>query len=234
MTETNMITSNPTRASACRLGRLAAAGRRDCASPIRRPARPFAHGEIGMIEVRGPNVFKGYWRMPEKTKAEFRDDGFFITGDLGKIDARRLRPHRRTRQGPHDHRRLQRLSERDRDRDRRDARRRRKRGDRRARIRISARASPPSSSSSRARPSTSATCSTALEAGSRSSSCRKRVIFVDDAAPQHHGQGAEEHAARALQGYLRDEEDGVSCASPPAQVLDCHPGIHCRDPSFNE
>jgi len=44
--------------------------------------------EIGMIEVRGPNVCKGYWRMPEKTKAEFRDDGFFITGDLGKIDAR--------------------------------------------------------------------------------------------------------------------------------------------------
>jgi malonyl-CoA/methylmalonyl-CoA synthetase len=44
--------------------------------------------EIGMIEVRGPNVFKGYWRMPEKTRSEFRDDGFFITGDLGKIDAK--------------------------------------------------------------------------------------------------------------------------------------------------
>jgi malonyl-CoA/methylmalonyl-CoA synthetase len=43
-------------------------------------------GEIGMVEVRGPNVFKGYWRMPEKTKAEFREDGFFITGDLGRID----------------------------------------------------------------------------------------------------------------------------------------------------
>jgi malonyl-CoA/methylmalonyl-CoA synthetase len=43
---------------------------------------------IGMIEVKGPNVFIGYWRMPEKTKAEFRPDGFFITGDLGKIDKR--------------------------------------------------------------------------------------------------------------------------------------------------
>ncbi|MFC3567915.1 malonyl-CoA synthase [Paracoccus sp. TOH] len=45
-------------------------------------------GEIGMIEVRGPNVFKGYWRMPEKTAAELRDNGFFITGDLGKFDER--------------------------------------------------------------------------------------------------------------------------------------------------
>ena len=43
---------------------------------------------VGMIEVRGPNVFAGYWRMPEKTAAEFRPDGFFITGDLGRIDAR--------------------------------------------------------------------------------------------------------------------------------------------------
>lgn len=43
---------------------------------------------IGMIEVRGPNVFKGYWRMPEKTQAELRDNGFFITGDLGKIDGK--------------------------------------------------------------------------------------------------------------------------------------------------
>jgi malonyl-CoA/methylmalonyl-CoA synthetase len=43
---------------------------------------------IGMLEVKGPNVFAGYWRMPEKTKAEFRADGFFITGDLGKIDAK--------------------------------------------------------------------------------------------------------------------------------------------------
>jgi malonyl-CoA/methylmalonyl-CoA synthetase len=49
---------------------------------------PVAAGEIGMIEVKGPNVFKGYWRMPDKTKEEFRADGFFITGDLGVIDAR--------------------------------------------------------------------------------------------------------------------------------------------------
>ncbi|MGZ8364383.1 MAG: malonate--CoA ligase [Caulobacteraceae bacterium] len=48
----------------------------------------LAGGEIGMIEVKGPNVFAGYWRMPEKTAAEFRPGGWFITGDLGVIDAR--------------------------------------------------------------------------------------------------------------------------------------------------
>ncbi|NNE39917.1 MAG: AMP-binding protein [Marinicaulis sp.] len=42
-------------------------------------------GEPGVVEVRGPNIFKGYWRMPEKTEEEFRDDGFFITGDVGAI-----------------------------------------------------------------------------------------------------------------------------------------------------
>ncbi len=44
-------------------------------------------GEIGVLHVRGPNVFKGYWRMPEKTKAELLDDGFFITGDLAQVDS---------------------------------------------------------------------------------------------------------------------------------------------------
>ena len=39
-------------------------------------------GEIGILEIKGPNVFKGYWRMPEKTAAEFRPDGYFITGDM--------------------------------------------------------------------------------------------------------------------------------------------------------
>jgi malonyl-CoA/methylmalonyl-CoA synthetase len=50
--------------------------------------RVLPNGEIGVIEVKGPNVFSGYWRMAEKTKTEFRPDGFFITGDVGKIDER--------------------------------------------------------------------------------------------------------------------------------------------------
>jgi malonyl-CoA/methylmalonyl-CoA synthetase len=45
-------------------------------------------GEIGGIQVQGPNVFKGYWRMPEKTAEEFTTDGFFKTGDVGKVDER--------------------------------------------------------------------------------------------------------------------------------------------------
>jgi malonyl-CoA/methylmalonyl-CoA synthetase len=45
-------------------------------------------GEVGGIEVKGPNVFQGYWRMPEKTKEEFTTDGYFKTGDVGRIDER--------------------------------------------------------------------------------------------------------------------------------------------------
>ncbi len=46
----------------------------------------LSDGEVGIVEVKGPNVFSGYWKMPEKTKEEFREDGFFITGDMGSID----------------------------------------------------------------------------------------------------------------------------------------------------
>ncbi len=52
----------------------------------RETGQALPQGEVGVIEVRGPNVFKGYWRMPGKTEAEFRADGFLITGDLGLID----------------------------------------------------------------------------------------------------------------------------------------------------
>lgn len=47
---------------------------------------PLDRGEIGGLEIKGPNVFKGYWRNPEATRATFRDDGYFITGDVAMID----------------------------------------------------------------------------------------------------------------------------------------------------
>jgi malonyl-CoA/methylmalonyl-CoA synthetase len=87
MTETNMNTSNPYDGER-RPGTvgfpLPGIQARIC-DPDSGAACP--DGTIGMIEVKGPNVFTSYWRMPEKTAAEFRSDGFFITGDLGIIDA---------------------------------------------------------------------------------------------------------------------------------------------------
>ncbi len=50
--------------------------------------RVLSQGEIGIIEVKGPNIFKGYWNMPEKTKTEFTEDGFFKSGDVGVVDER--------------------------------------------------------------------------------------------------------------------------------------------------
>lgn len=88
MTETNMNTSNPYRGDrvAGTVG-LPLPGVEVIVTDPETGAE-LPQGEIGMIEVRGPNVFKGYWRMPEKTAAELRENGFFITGDLGKIDER--------------------------------------------------------------------------------------------------------------------------------------------------
>ncbi|PKP74413.1 MAG: malonyl-CoA synthase [Alphaproteobacteria bacterium HGW-Alphaproteobacteria-6] len=86
MTETNMNTSNPCDGER-RAGTVGTA-LPGVAVRIRDDAgRDLPQGEIGSIEVRGPNVFQGYWKMPERTAAEFRSDGYFITGDLGVIDA---------------------------------------------------------------------------------------------------------------------------------------------------
>ena len=86
MTETNMNTSNPYDGE--RVPGAVGHPLPGISARVTDPetGKDLGRGTIGMIEVKGPNVFKGYWRMPEKTKAEFRDDGFFITGDLGKID----------------------------------------------------------------------------------------------------------------------------------------------------
>jgi len=88
MSETNMNTSNPYVGEriAGTVGMPLPGVSLRVTDPETGKALP--NGETGMIEVKGPNVFKGYWRMPEKTIAEFRPDGFFITGDLGLIDAR--------------------------------------------------------------------------------------------------------------------------------------------------
>ena len=86
MTETNMNTSNPYDGPrrAGTVGKPLPGVELKVCDPETGTALP--DGEIGVIQVRGPNVFQGYWQMPEKTAAELRADGFFITGDLGLID----------------------------------------------------------------------------------------------------------------------------------------------------
>ena len=86
MTETNMSTSNPYEGErrAGTVGFPLPGIELKITDSV--SGEELAQGEIGQIEVRGPNVFKGYWNMPEKTAEELRTDGFFITGDLGLID----------------------------------------------------------------------------------------------------------------------------------------------------
>lgn len=88
MTETNMNTSNPYEGQ--RVPGTVGLPLPGVSVRIVHPEQgtPLGVDQIGMIEVKGPNVFAGYWQMPEKTRAEFRDEGYFITGDLGKIDVR--------------------------------------------------------------------------------------------------------------------------------------------------
>ncbi len=86
MTETNMNTSNPYTGER----RAGSVGFPLPGVEIRitdaESGEELEQGETGMIEVRGPNVFLGYWRKPEKTAEDMRDDGFFISGDMGRID----------------------------------------------------------------------------------------------------------------------------------------------------
>ncbi|MBB3769649.1 malonyl-CoA/methylmalonyl-CoA synthetase [Angulomicrobium tetraedrale] len=86
MTETGMNTSNPY--AGARLAGTVGLPLPGVSVRVVDPVngRELIIGAIGMIEVKGPNVFTGYWRMPEKTAAEFHD-GWFVTGDLGRIDA---------------------------------------------------------------------------------------------------------------------------------------------------
>ncbi len=87
MTETNMITSNPYigERKAGTVGRVLEDVEIRIAD-LEIGDKVKKNGDIGVVEVKGPNVFKGYWKQPEKTKSEFRDDGYFITGDMGFLD----------------------------------------------------------------------------------------------------------------------------------------------------
>jgi malonyl-CoA/methylmalonyl-CoA synthetase len=85
MTETGMSTSNPLEGA--RIGGTVGLPLPDVAARVTgETGQVLAPGETGILEVRGPNVFHGYWRQPERTKEEFRADGFFITGDIARID----------------------------------------------------------------------------------------------------------------------------------------------------
>ena len=90
MSETAMLTSNPYKAKEGeRRGGTVGFPLPGVGVRVRGDAgQDLPAGEIGGIEVRGPNVFKGYWRMPEKTREEFTSDGWFKTGDVGQIDKR--------------------------------------------------------------------------------------------------------------------------------------------------
>ncbi len=86
MSETAMLTSNPYDGER-RAGTVGPALPGVSVRVVDSAGRSCAAGEIGDIQVKGPNVFKGYWQMPEKTAEEFAADGYFRTGDVGRLDA---------------------------------------------------------------------------------------------------------------------------------------------------
>ena len=84
MTETGMITSNPLNGD--RIEGTVGFPLPKVKIRATKDGKNLPENEKGIIEVKGPNVFNGYWRMKEKTEDEFTEDGFFITGDIGQID----------------------------------------------------------------------------------------------------------------------------------------------------
>ena len=88
MSETVMLTSNPYRPESGRRGGTVGPALPGVGVRIRDDrGLPLATGEVGHVEVKGPNVFRGYWRMPEKTADDFTTDLWFKTGDVGRLDA---------------------------------------------------------------------------------------------------------------------------------------------------
>ncbi len=88
MSETIMLTSNPYQGGERRGGTVGLALPGVSLRVQGDDGQPLPVGEIGGLQVKGPNVFQGYWRMPEKTREEFTADGYFKTGDVGKLDER--------------------------------------------------------------------------------------------------------------------------------------------------
>ena len=85
MTETGMNTSNPL--DGARVPGTVGYALPDVELRVAdEDGRTLPSGETGVLEVRGPNVFSGYWRQPDKTATEFRADGFFITGDVARTE----------------------------------------------------------------------------------------------------------------------------------------------------
>ncbi len=85
MTEAGMITSNPLNGE--RIAETVGAPLPGVEARVCTNAgEQLESGEVGILEIKGPNVFKGYWNMPEKTREDFREDGFFITGDMAKMN----------------------------------------------------------------------------------------------------------------------------------------------------
>jgi malonyl-CoA/methylmalonyl-CoA synthetase len=208
MSETIMLTSNPYAADARHGGQderrggtvgfpLPGVGLR----VVGDDGRELAVGETGNIQVRGANVFKGYWRMPEKTAEEFTPDGWFKTGDVGVVDERGyVRIVGRSKDliisggynvYPADRGLHQRAA-------------------RRGRERAGGRAAPRFWRGGRG----GGHCQAGRRAAARGHRGRaesaagqlqdsQAVLRGAGAAAQHHGQGAEEPAARAVQGAVR-------------------------------